>query len=378
MMAMVELAVVIPTYNERGNVRPLLEALDGVLHGVDYEVLFVDDDSPDGTAEQVRALGRQDPRVRVLQRINRRGLSSACIEGMMATAAPYIAVMDADLQHDEKILPAMLGKLKSENLDVVVGSRNIEGGSMGQLERKRVAMSGLGRRVSRFVYGAEVTDPMSGFFVLRSAFLEEVVHDLSGIGFKILLDLLASSRRPVRLGEVPYCFRARVSGESKLDTLVMVEYFQLLLDKRLGNILPARFLLFAGVGLIGALLYSLTVGVLFGIEGLSFTASLGVATVIAMTSNFFLNNAITYRERRLTGWRILSGLFSFYLICALGAVPTIAITDLAQHAGFPWPLATGFGAIISSVWNFGATSAVTWRAARRRFHRRASNQGHAA
>lgn len=369
---MVELALVIPTYNESENLKPLLAGLERALQGIDYEVIFVDDDSPDGTSALARVISRTDPRVRSIQRINRRGLASACIEGMMATSAPYIAVMDADLQHDETILPEMLAKLKAEDLDIVIGSRNVSGGSMGDFTKERVAISGLGRKVSRVVCRCEVSDPMSGFFIVNRRFLDEVIYRVSAIGFKILVDLLASSQRPVRLGEVGYRFRLRTRGESKLDALVLVEYLQLVLDKLVGGVIPARFIIFGGVGMIGAVLYSAVVFLLFRVLNLPFTTALAGGTLAAMTCNFLLNNSITYRDCRLKGWAMLGGFLSFCFVCTFGAAVTIIIADLARRAGLPWYFAAIFAAVVSSVWNFGVTQAITWRVYKRRSHARSA------
>ena len=145
---LLELSVVIPTYKERQNIAPLVASLEAALQGVNWEVIFVDDHSPDRTADAIRELALTNRRVRILERIGRRGLSSACIEGMMASPAPSIAVMDADMQHDETILPEMLHLLQSRKLDVVVGSRRTAGGSMGEFAEKRVRLSDLGSRVS--------------------------------------------------------------------------------------------------------------------------------------------------------------------------------------------------------------------------------------
>jgi dolichol-phosphate mannosyltransferase len=363
---MPELAVIVPTFNERENVLPLLSLLETALTGIQYEVIFVDDDSPDGTAELVRSIARENPRVRVVHRVQRRGLASACIEGMMACATPYLAVMDADLQHDERILPQMLAKLKAERLDLVIGSRNVEGGSMGDFTKGRVAMSQLGRKVSRIACKCDVTDPMSGFFMLTRTYLEEVLHSVSAIGFKILVDLLASADRPVRFGEVPYRFRTRVHGESKLDTLVLIEYAELVLDKLFGNTIPARFFIFGGVGMVGAIFYALTVFILFRMTHIPFVAALIIATFVAMSSNFFLNNAVTYRDRRLKGAQAVIGLVLFYLICSVGAFLTISMAELARQANLPWYAATAFAAVISSVWNFAVSQVFTWGLQRRR------------
>jgi dolichol-phosphate mannosyltransferase len=373
-----ELAVVIPTFNERTNVQALLDCLAGALKHISYEVIFVDDDSPDGTADLAREIAGRDPSVRVLQRIHRRGLSSACLEGMMASCAPYIAVMDADLQHDERILPAMFERLKRDNLDIVVGSRNVEGGSMGEFTRSRVALSMLGRRFSQKVCRCDVQDPMSGFFVLTRPFLMEVVHRVSGLGFKILVDLLASSRRPVRLGEVPYTFRTRLRGESKLDILVGIEYLQLLLDKTVGDLIPPRFFLFSLIGALGVVVHMSVLWAAMFVAGISFGAAQVIAAVAAMTSNFLMNNAITYRDRRLRGWRIVTGLLSFYAACSVGVMINYETAEMVRRAGAPWYLAGLAGLAVGSVWNYGMTRVFTWRTDRRVRNRAAEKSRMAA
>ena len=265
-----DLAIVLPTFNESGNVGPLVDRLQKALHGVRYEVIFVDDDSPDGTADVVRLLAEQHDNVRVLQRIGRRGLASACIEGILGTAAPYVAVMDADMQHDETVLPEMLRRIRDENLDLVVGSRNIAGGSMGEFTQWRVKLSHLGRRLSLMGAEHELSDPMSGFFMVRLATFEQFAHRLSGIGFKILLDIVLSAGPGLRIGEVPYRFGQREHGESKLDVVVGLEYFELLVDKHLGNLVNVRFVLFAMVGALGVGVHLLILGALRKFAGLSF------------------------------------------------------------------------------------------------------------
>jgi dolichol-phosphate mannosyltransferase len=359
--ASLELAVVVPTFNERENVESLLLLLKQALSGVSYEVIFVDDDSPDATAEAIRSIALCNPSVRVLQRVGRRGLSSACLEGMMATPAPYIAVMDADLQHDERILPTMIQKLKTEHLDLVVATRNAAEGSMGEFSRRRVQLSNLGRRLSYFVSKANLSDPMSGFFLLDRKFLEEVVHNSSGIGFKILLDLVASSRRPVRFAEVPYSFRKRIHGASKLDLVVGIEYLQLLIDKAVGDFVPPRFVIFAMVGSIGYLVFVGVLAVLIRLAGIPFLTAQIVTTLIAIAANFFLNNLYTYRDRRLRGLQWLWGLLTFFAASAVGVAANIRIAQFLRSEYFPFYVAGGIGLLVGSVWNFGVTSVITWR-----------------
>ena len=368
--AALELAVVIPTLNERENVHPVLENLAKALEGIQYEVIFVDDDSADGTADCIREIARSNPYVHVLQRILRRGLASACIEGMMSTSAPHIAVMDADLQHDERILRQMFAKLISDRLDLVVATRNALGGGMGEFSWHRVILSNLGHRLSRWISYTDLSDPMSGFFVLTRDYLEEVVRSTSGIGFKILLDLVASSKRPLRVGEVPYTFRERLYGSSKLDIVVGLEYLQLLLDKKIGNLVPVRFLLFSTVGAIGVLLASVLLYVLVSVFSMDFLKAQAITTFVAMTGNFFLNNNMTYRDRRLKGRRIFTGLAMFYLACSFGAVINLRIAASGKDLGLPWYVAGACGLAVGAVWNYGITSFTTWRKTRLRSARR--------
>ena len=363
-----DLTIVIPTLNERENVAPLLERIDLALAGTRWEVIFVDDDSKDGTPEAVREIGRNDPRVRCLQRIGRRGLSTACIEGILASASPFVAVMDADLQHDESLLPSMLNALHHEPCDIVVGSRYVAGGGVGEWDKTRAGMSGLATKLSRLICKTDIADPMSGFFMLRRDVFESAMRNLSGQGFKILLDLLASLPSTPRLKELPYQFRTRRYGESKLDTMVAWEFGMLLADKLVGHIVPVRFALFAMIGALGVVVDLIVLSAALA-AGAGFIAAQAIATVVAMTSNFFLNNVFTYRDRRLTGWRLWRGLFSFYVICALGAVANVGFAAfvfagdanwLAGFKGIPW-LASVAGVIVGSVWNYAVSSVFTWK-----------------
>lgn len=355
----VDLAVIVPTLNEAANVPVLVQKLRDVLGGIAWEVVFVDDDSPDGTADVVRAIARTDARIRCVQRIGRRGLSSACIEGVLITAAPFIAVMDADLQHDEALLPLMFRAVRDEDLDLAVGSRYVAGGSVGTWERSRARMSNFGTRLARSVTRAEVADPMSGFFVIRRAAFMDAVRNLSGQGFKILLDLLASSSRPLRLREFGYTFRPRRHGESKLDSMVAWEYLMLIADKLVGHVVPVRFALFAGIGILGVVV-NLIVLRLGWLAGLPFGLAGTGATFAAMVSNFLLNNHFTYRDRRLRGWRKLRGLATFCIGCSVGAVANVGIAEvLAGNGRGFWPAAIA-GAVIGGVWNYAIASTYTW------------------
>jgi dolichol-phosphate mannosyltransferase len=355
-----ELAIIVPTLNERANIAPLVELLDTALKGARWEVIFVDDDSRDGTPDEVREVARRDARVRCVQRIGRRGLSTACIEGMLATAAPYVAVMDADLQHDETLLPKMLETLRSGAWDIVVGSRHVAGGGLGEWSQSRANISSFATRLSRFICKAEIADPMSGFFMIRREVFQNAVRRLSGQGFKILLDLLASSPQPLRLKELPYVFRPRRHGESKLDTLVAWEFMMLLADKLVGHLVPVRFALFALIGGLGLVVHMAILRIALTALDSDFTAAQTIAAVVAMTSNFFLNNLFTYRDQRLKGWRLLRGLASFYVICSVGVVANVGIGQYLFAAHHAWWIAGIAGIVIGSVWNYVVSSIFTW------------------
>ncbi len=355
-----ELCVIAPTFNERGNIQELVNRLRRCLAGLSWEVIFVDDDSPDGTAEYVRQLGLGDHRVRCVQRIGRRGLSSACVEGMLASSAPYLAVMDADLQHDEMLLPKMLDILKAGETDIVIGSRYVDGGGIGEWDTTRATVSRIATRFSRAVVPAELTDPMSGFFMLRRDTLVNCVHKLSGIGFKILLDLFASSPQTLSFKELPYQFKNRYSGESKLDTVAAWDYGMLLLDKLVGHIVPVRFVAFSIVGSLGVIVHFLTLGLVFKILGRPFIEGQAVATIVAMTFNFAMNNLLTYRDMRLHGWGWVRGLLSFYAVCSVGAFANVGVASYLYGTHTQWAVAAVAGIMLGVVWNYAMTQVYTW------------------
>lgn len=355
-----QLSIVVPTFNEAQNIRELLRRIEAALGSVGWEVLFVDDNSPDGTSAIVREIAQTDHRVRCLQRIGRRGLSSACIEGMLAVSAPNIAVMDADLQHDEAILPQMLAEIVQGGAELVVGTRYSAGGSTGEWGSSRRKMSQLATLAGRMILKEPVSDPMSGFFMLQRHVLEATVHNLSGLGFKILLDILASARQPLRITEVPYTFRERFAGESKLDEMVIWEYGMLLADKTVGRILPVRFLTFAVIGGLGVFVHMAVFVILF--QGLQtvFAMAQAVATGVAMVSNFTLNNILTYRDQRLRGKAWLKGLLSFVIACSIGALANVGVATFLFKNRAQWSLAALAGILVGSFWNYAVTRLYTW------------------
>jgi len=360
-----ELSVIVPTFNERDNIAELIGRLVVCLRNRSWEVVFVDDDSPDGTADVVRQHAAADSRVRCLQRIGRRGLSSACIEGMLATTAPYLAVIDADLQHDERLLPQMLDTLKQSDADIVIGSRYAPGGDVSDWDARRVRMSRVAVRLSRLLVPAELTDPMSGFFMMRRSVLDGSVRKLSAIGFKILTDVFASFPQPLRFKELAYRFRARRAGESKLDSVTAWDYLMLLLDKLIGRWIPVRFLAFSIVGAMGIAVHFAVLTLVFRGLHRGFVAGQAVATLGAMTFNYTVNNVLTYRDMRLRGLRWLRGWLSFVLACSIGGIANLGVASTAYGLGHGWFPAAFAGILVGAVWNYAITMMLTWGRSRR-------------
>jgi dolichol-phosphate mannosyltransferase len=358
--APLELAIIIPTFNEVANVEPLLERLALALAGIHWEAIFVDDNSPDGTADRIRSIGLTDTSIRVVQRIGRRGLSSAVIEGMLATSAPILAVIDGDMQHDEAILPQMVDTIRSGTADIAVGTRYHEDGSIGDWDANRQRISQIATGIGKRTLKASLSDPMSGYFALSRDTLMAAIPKMSGIGFKVLTDIIASLPFAPCITEVPYTFRSRIAGESKLGALVTAQYLALIADKTIGRIIPLRLLAFLCVGAFGVLVQLSALGTLLW-AGLTFFAAEIIAVVMAMTSNFFVNNIFTYRDRRLHDWAMLKGLLSFYAVCAVGAVANIGVGSWVNDQDGRWWLAGLAGTVIGAIWNFAASSFVTWR-----------------
>ncbi len=356
-----EVCIVVPTFNERANIPILVEALSRALAACDWEVMFVDDNSPDGTAAAASALGTTDSRVRCIRRIGRRGLAGACLEGMLASQARYLAVMDADLQHDETLLVGMLDRLRTGRVDLVVASRYLDGGSAAGLSKHRARVSSWSNRLVQRVLGIHLTDPMSGFFMIRRDVFATLAPAISTQGFKILVDIMATDGGRLRSAELPSMFRERMHGESKLDIKIALDFAALVTAKLTHDAVSARFLLFCLVGLSGIGIHLSVLYVVSATLALSFSMAQTAATVAAITWNFVLNNLFTYRDQRLTGWRFLTGLIRFQVICAIGAISNVGIATWVYEYDSRWWIAGLGGALVGAVWNFAVSAAFVWR-----------------
>jgi len=354
-----EISIIVPTFNERANIPILLDRLKRVLCSYQWEVLFVDDNSPDGTGAVARALGEVDARVRCIRRIGRRGLAGACIEGILASQANYVAVMDADLQHDEGLLVAMLDCLRGDRADVVVASRFMGGGAAAGLSKMRNRASRWSNSLVQHLLGVNLTDPMSGYFMMRRAAFEALAPAISSQGFKILFDIVATAHGTLRVIELPFTFRERQHGASKLDSRIVLDFAALVVAKLTNDVVSARFLLFCLVGLTGLVVHLGFLRILL-VGSLTFETAQALATACAIVWNFALNNTFTYRDQRLVGWNFWIGLIRFAVICGIGAAFNISFATLLYQQDKKWLIAGLSGAALGSVWNFAVSSAFVW------------------
>ena len=356
-----ELSVIVPTLNEADNIPLLYRALCDALAGTRWEMIVVDDGSTDGTVAVVNDIASHDSRVRCLRRLRRRGLAGAVTEGMLASSAFAVAVIDADLQHDEVVLPLMLSSLR-EGADLAIGTRRAAGGrANGGFSSWRRWASDSATHAARLLLGVRVSDPMSGFFMIRRDVAERLAPRLSSQGFKVLLDLLVSAEAPLRVVEHAYAFRPRRHGRSKLDTAVVWDYLGLLVAKATGDRVSARFLSFALVGLTGLAVHLVLLNALLASTPLPFDGAQFAAAFGAMTWNFVLNNAFTYADRRLEGRDWVRGLLSFYAVCSIGAVANVGVASWVYGNEPVWWIAGAAGAVMGAVFNYSVNTAFTWR-----------------
>ena len=355
-------SIIVPTYNERENLEELVQRLQHALSSDwHWELIIVDDDSPDGTAWTARELARSNSRIRCIQRIGRRGLSSAVVEGMLASSADYLVVMDGDLQHDETVIDSMLTALAEDRCDIAVGTRYAKGGGVGAWDATRAKQSRIANSAARLVLGVELTDPMTGFFAIKRESFEKSVRNLSQLGFKILLDIVVSLPNPPRVEEFAYQFRVRERGDSKLDAPVVWDFLLLLLDKRIGHIVPARFVSFGLVGGSGVFVHLATMQLLFALIPISYVVAHAIGTLTALTSNFLLNNILTFQDRRRTGWGLVTGWLNFALVCSVGMLGNLGVASWLFLQDTVWVVSSIAGILAGVVWNFSVSSFVTWR-----------------
>ena len=288
-------------------------------------------------------------------------MAGAVIEGAMASAAPFVAVIDGDMQHDEALLPAMFNALRDDLADLVIGSRFLQADGLDRgLSAVRKAGSRGAAWLGRKALRAQVSDPVSGFFMIRRDLVETVAPRLSTDGFKVLFDIIASQTTPPRILEMSYAFREREAGTSKLDTRVVVDYAGLVLSKLTRDVVSVRALLFAFVGSTGVLVHMSVLSLLMTAGHSDFSRAQILAALVAMTSNYFINNALTYRDRRRKGWRLATGYVQFCIVCSVGLAANYAVAGLVEQWVPGWILAGAVGAAVGAIWNYVISTLTVW------------------
>jgi dolichol-phosphate mannosyltransferase len=359
-MAAACLSVIVPTFNESGSIEELLRRIACCLEGVHWEILVVDDNSPDGTATLVQQLSQHDPRIHCLKRVGSRGLSSACLDGMALATGRYLAVIDADLQHDETLLPAMLHVMMAGSHDVVIGSRYLDGGSIASWSRCRRVMSSAATWLTCALLDVALSDPMSGFFMIRREVVTLAAGRLSDSGFKLLLDLVVSSPEPLRTAELPYRFSPRLHGSSKLDWRVLWTFAMLLMRQLRGRSFGG-FARFSVIGASGVVVHFAVLDCAQSLLACSFALAQTLAVLVSMTSNFVLNNRLTFPSARLRGKAFFTGLSRFGLLCAIGAIVNVAVADAMAHESSMRLCAAAAGIVAGALCNYTTTSVLVWR-----------------
>jgi len=354
-VAATRVSVIVPTYNERENLAELVDRIGKALSGRDYEVIIVDDNSPDGTWRLAEKLSQKYP-IRVIRRTRERGLSSAVIRGFKEANGDVFVVMDADLQHPPEVIPKLLKAIES-GADVAIASRYIEGGGVKNWYWYRKLISKAAIMISRVALPRirNIKDPMSGFFAVRKEVVDGI--ELNPIGFKILLEILIKGKYS-KVMEVPFVFGLRKAGKSKLSGKTMINYVKhvLRLMKWSGEL--DRLVKFSIVGTSGILVNE---GILYGLVrffGWNKILANIPATELAILNNFLWNDLWTFKDLRKKP--LLKRLFSFHVAALLGAGVQLAVYTLLLYIGIYYLIANLVGIGLSFVVRFLFNREVTW------------------
>ncbi len=359
---MVRLSVIIPTYNERENIPFLIKRIEKVLPRNIFEIIIVDDNSPDKTYEVVQDIASKKTWVRGIRRFNSFGLSSAIISGFSAAKGDYFLVMDADMQHDEKILPDFI-KAFEDGSDIIVASRKSHGGKIEQWAAWRKLLSWIASKMATILLPIQVSDPLSGYFGIRRNVFNDLALRIKPRGFKILLEFLAHSKG-YKISEIGYTFRPRQHGESKLSASVVYNYLRAIYDLSIGKFIPLEFIKYSIVGLSGVLVNQ--AGLWFYKEKMLFSdqVSLIIAIELSIISNFYINNYWTFKENKIRGGAksIVIGLLKFNMICLIGALINYSTAlYLTSKLYLSIYISNFWGILLATLWNYLINVNFTWK-----------------
>ena len=357
------LSIILPTYNESSNIERVINELLTLNTRHKIEIIVVDDDSPDGTSEIVREKAQVEQRIKLIRRVGRSGLASAIKEGLFDASGEYAVVMDSDGQHETKAIINTITYLEKD-IDIVVGSRFHHDAQIKGLSKKRTRGSILANRAARISLGGhytDLTDYMSGFFAIKHDKLLPYIRKVDVEGFKFLFELLAVSKGNLKTKEIPLSFQERNFGKSKLDIAIFWDFLISVLHTITLRILPRRAISFGLVGCTGIVVQLSVTFLIMNLGRQDFTTALPAAVTLAACSNYLINNALTFRHRRLKGKQLINGLGKFLIVSSL---PIIANIGLAS-AAYPYlsnnsNLAQIVGILVAFIWNYAASSKLVW------------------
>lgn len=355
-------ALVVPTYNECDNILAFYKDAASALAQLDWQIIFVDDNSPDGTAAVAEELAIDDRRVRVIVRFHQRGLTSAVLQGVCSANTSYVVVTDADLQHDLCKIPEMLHLLNTDQADLVIGTRYEEGGSTeGLANGFRIWLSRTGTKVAQAFVPVPVSDPMSGFFAFRRKKLLQILAKVDPLGFKVLFDILLLGGHQIRISEIPYHFRNRHAGSSKLDGRIQWDFLIQIIYHLLKQLVPHDLISFILVGASGAIveLTMLGLGVAIGApNGPMQTAAIGAAT----TWNFLLNHCLTFHRHLKINADLAIKFVLYATAVAIGIIVDISAATISMQKLYATELlASILGVCADTIWRFAVAKAIIWR-----------------
>ena len=361
----IRVTFVLPTFNEKKNVKVIIDSINSLSHDFDCEIIVVDDNSPDGTGDVVKGLTYTYANLRIISRYGRRGLASAIKDGILSATGQFVVIMDVDGQHDTEIAIEMINRLlHSNSLDLVVGSRFSEGSQILGLGTKRSLGSKLANTFSRLSLNYKyrhLHDYMSGFFTLRYSSVSPYCKLIDIDGFKFLYELLSVSKGKLLIEEVPFRFMNRLDGSSKLDLAIVWDFIVSLIHSFFFRVLPRRMIAFGLVGCTGVLVQLLTSEALASLTMGSFAHTTTIAVCLAATWNYAVNNQITFASSRLKGLDFTVGLFKFMAVSSLPIAANIGIATYFHQSLFASPVLAQFAGIaVSYLWNYMASSKVVW------------------
>ncbi len=357
-------SIVLPTYNERENVAPLIKSLFTLGSSYDLEIIIVDDNSTDGTINLIKEMSLKDNRIRLIRRVGRHGLASAIKEGLLDATGDFAAVMDSDGQHEPTAIFESIEKLEKEGLDLVAGSRFVGGAEIHGLSSRRQEGSSFANSFARMSLNKRyrhLTDFMSGCFVMDLNKCLPLICKVDVHGFKFLYELLAISEGKISIKEVPLQFQPRIYGNSKLDIAVLWDFLISLMHAFSLRLIPRRAISFGIVGASGVFVQLCTTKVLMSFFLLQFENAIPISVITAATSNYLINNALTFRAQRLKNWFLIKGLIKFLLVASLPVIANVGLaTSFYQFISNNAIWAQLSGIIVVFVWNYAASSRFVW------------------